>query len=168
MTRSASVRATVQAVIDVLIANLDAIEQQLQAHIKATPTLVQRARMLQSLHGVGPITATVLIAELPELGLLTNKQIAALVGLAPQTRQSGKIKGRASTGHGRPNIRRALFNAARAAIRHPSPLKDFYDRLVQENRRPGKVALTALMRKMLVTLNAIIRDDQPWKFAKQT
>ncbi|HLP66009.1 MAG TPA: IS110 family transposase, partial [Rhizobium sp.] len=65
------------------------------------------------------------------------------------------------------NIRRALFNAARSAIRHPSPLKDFYDRLVQENRRPGKVALTALMRKMLVTLNAIVRDDQPWKLAKQ-
>ncbi|WP_156520869.1 IS110 family transposase [Magnetospirillum moscoviense] len=168
MTRSAAVRATVQAVIDVLTANLDAIELQLHAHIKATPELAQRARMLQSLHGVGPITAMVLIAELPELGLLTNKQIAALVGLAPQTRQSGKTKGRDRTGHGRPNIRRALFNAARAAIRHPSPLKDFYDRLVQENRRPGKVALTALMRKMLVTLNAIVRDGQPWKLAKQT
>jgi hypothetical protein len=69
---------------------------------------------------------------------------------------------REPTGHGRTGIRQALFNAARAAIRHPSPFKDFYDRLVSQNRRPGKVALIAVMRKLVITANAVARDRQPW------
>jgi len=92
-------------------------------------------------------------------------EIAALVGLAPRTRDSGRHRARASTGHGRPGIRRVLFNAARAAIRWNPVLKAFYDRLVQLNKRPGKVALTAVMRKLLVILNAIARDNQPWRHA---
>jgi transposase len=163
---SAAVRDSVIAVIDVLTTSLDAIERQLLEQIQAKPELARHFTLLQSLHGVGPVTAMVLIAELPELGLLNGKEIAALVGLAPQTRQSGKARSRARTGHGRRQVRRSLFNAARAAIRHPSPLRDFYHRLVETNHRPGKIALTALMRKMLVTLNAIARDGQPWKRAK--
>jgi len=89
---------------------------------------------------------------------LSGRRIAALVGLAPQTCQSGTRSRRAKTSHRRPIVRRALFNAARAAIRHPSPLRDFYDRLVQTNNRPGKVALTAVMRKILVIANAVARD----------
>ena len=83
----------------------------------------------------------------------------------PRTRQSGKAFRRATTGHGRPGVRRVLFNAARSAIRHNPPMRDFYQRLVQANNRPGKVALTAVMRKILVTLNAIARDQQPWTHA---
>src|SRR5437899_1051413 len=85
-----------------------------------------------------PVAAITLIADLPELGLLSAKQIAALVGLAPHTKRSGKTRYRETTGHGRPGVRRVLFNAARAAVRHPSLFKDFYDRLVTDNRRPGK------------------------------
>jgi len=110
-----------------------------------------------------PITAATLIADVPELGLVTAKQIAALLGLAPHTRRSGTMRYREPTGHGRAGVRHALFNAARAAIRHPSPFKDFYDRLVSQNRRPGKVALTAVMRKLVVTANAVARDRQPWR-----
>jgi transposase len=86
-----------------------------------------------------PITAATLIADVPELGLVTAKQIAALLGLAPHTRRSGTMRYREptghATGHGRAGVRHALFNAARAAIRHSSPFKDFYDRLVSQNRR---------------------------------
>jgi transposase len=104
-----------------------------------------------------------LIAELPELGRLSGKQIAALIGLAPQTQESGRSTRRAITGKGRADIRRVLFNAARCAIRHNTIMRAFYQRLVEHNKRAGKVALVAVMRKMLVTLNAIARDQQPWK-----
>jgi transposase len=108
-----------------------------------------------------------LIADLPELGLLTGKQIAALLGLAPHTRRSGKTRYRATTGDGRTGVRQALFNAARAAIRHPSSFQDFYHRLVTRNRRPDKVALTVVMRKLLLTANAVARDHQPWRGRRQ-
>lgn len=93
--------------------------------------------------------------------MLSGKQIAALVGLAPRTRRSGKGRYQEPIGYGRPAVRQALFNAARAAIRHPSPFRDFYRRLVHDNHGPGKVALTAVMRKLLVTANAVARDRQP-------
>ncbi|HSD35508.1 MAG TPA: IS110 family transposase [Alphaproteobacteria bacterium] len=164
--RPGAIKDSLLAVITALSASLDAIEGELLEKIKAKPELARRFHLLQSLHGVGPITAMVLIADLPELGRLNGKQIAALVGLAPQTHESGKCRsGRNPTGHGRVNVRRCLFNAARSAIRHPSPIRDVYDRLVGTNRRPGKVALVAVMRKMLVTLNAIARDNKPWKLA---
>lgn len=165
-TRCDALKESLGAVIAALSTSLDAIEQQLLERIETQPDLARLSTLLQSLHGVGPITAMVLIADLPELGQLSAKQISSLAGLAPQTRQSGKLKGRERTGHGRANVRRCLFNAARAAIRHPSPMRDFYDRLVNTNRRPGKVALVAVMRKMLVILNAIARDGDPWKLAK--
>lgn len=161
----AVVRRGLQTVIDALEATLEALDAEIAAHVEADPELAAAARRLRSLKGVGPVTTLTLIGELPELGRLTAKEIASLVGLAPQTRDSGKARGRAATGHGRPGVRRVLFNAARCAIRHNPTMKAFYDRLVTENKRPGKVALTAVMRKMLVTLNAIARDKQNWKHA---
>lgn len=165
LAESAAVRRTLAAVAGALEAALAEIEQAVAARIEADRTIAAVAARLRSLKGVGPVTVMTLIGELPELGRLSGKEIASLVGLAPQTRDSGKTRGRASVGHGRPGVRRALFNAARCAIRHNAPMKAFYDRLVTENRRPGKVALTAVMRKMLVTLNAIARDKQLWKHA---
>src|SRR5262249_35029932 len=126
------------------------------------------AELLQTIHGIGPITAATLIADLPELGLLTGKQIAALLGLAPHTRRSGTMRYREPTGHGRAGLRQALFNAARAAIRHPSPFRDFYERLARQNQRPGQAALTAVMRKLVITANAVARDRQPWQGRRQT
>lgn len=159
------IRDSLQAVIAVLCQSLDAIEDAIAATIAADPQTAKLLGLLRTIHGIGPATAAALIADLPELGLLSAKEIAALVGLAPHTNQSGKTRYREPTGHGRPGVRCALFNAARAAIRHDSPFREFYQRLVQQNARPGKVALTAVMRKILVTANAVARDQQPWKLA---
>lgn len=153
------------AVIATLAQSLETIEAALAAAIAGNPQTKKLAELLQTIYGIGPATAAALIADLPELGLLSAKEIAALVGLAPHTNQSGKTKGREPTGHGRPGVRRALFNAARAAIRHDSPFRDFYNRLTTQNQRPGKVALTAVMRKILVCANAVARDQQPWNLA---
>lgn len=153
-----AVQHSLQAVIAALTQSLQAIETALAQHIAADPTASALSASLQTICGIGPVTATTLIADLPELGQLSAKQVAALVGLAPHTRESGKTRYRASTGHGRRCVRSALFNAARAAIRHPSPLQDFYDRLVHHNQRPGKVALCAVMRKLVVIANAVARD----------
>lgn len=160
------VRQGLEAVIAALTAALSGLEQAIEAHIAAKPALAATAGHLRSLSGVGPITVHTLMGELPELGRLSGKEIAALVGLAPHTNKSGKMARRASIGHGRPGVRRVLFNAARSAIRWNPVMKAFYENLVQTNKRPGKVALTAVMRKMLVTLNAIARDQQPWTHAK--
>jgi transposase len=157
------VRASLLTISDSLQDTLANLEAKLQGRIAQDPQTSRLATLLQSFKGVGPITATTLIADLPELGRLSAKQIAALVGLAPQTRQSGKARYHARTPHGRPGVRRVLFNAARSAIQHNPIMRDFYQRLVNSNGRPGKVALTATMRKILVTLNAIARDQQPWK-----
>ncbi len=157
------VSANLSAVTTLLEASLDTIEAAIAEQIALNEELAQRAVTLQTLKGVGPVTVSTLMADLPELGRLTGKEIAALVGLAPRTRESGKHRARATTGYGRPGVRRVLFNAARAAIRWNPIMRDFYQRLVQHNKRPGKVALTAVMRKMLVTLNAIARDNQPWR-----
>jgi transposase len=163
LAQAPSVRHSLALVIGVLENSLTGLEAELAEHIAADPQMAHLAELLRTVKGIGPITAATMIADLPELGHLSGKEIAALVGLCPFTRQSGKTKQRERTGHGRPAVRRALFNAARAAIRHPSPFKTFYDRLVHHNQRPGKVALTAVMRKLLVTANAIARDAQPWK-----
>jgi transposase len=161
-----AVREGLEAVIVVLKQTLDSLEQTIEAHIAEQPALAATAGCLRSLTGVGPITVQTLMGELPELGRLTGKEIAALVGLAPRTNKSGKLTRRATIGHGRPGVRRVLFNAARSAIRWNPVMRDFYQNLVQANHRPGKVALTAVMRKMLVTLNAIARDQQPWSHAR--
>jgi transposase len=163
MARSAVVRASLTGLIAGLQGSLEAIETALLAHIAEQPELAKQHTLLQTLKGIGPVSAMTLIAELPELGRLSGKQIAALIGLAPQTHESGKSSRRASTGKGRGDIRRVLFNAARSAIQHNPIMRAFYQRLVEQNRRAGKIALVAVMRKMLVTLNAIARDQQPWK-----
>jgi transposase len=159
------IRGSLDAIIAALQSNLGVIEGEIAATIADAPRLAELSRLLQTIFGIGPVVAARLVAELPERGLLSGKQIAALVGLAPRTRQSGKTSWRERTGHGRIGVRRALFNAARSAIAHRSPFKDFYDRLVRENNRPGKVALVAVMRKILVTANAAARDRQPWRAA---
>ncbi len=156
-----SVRRSLDAIIAALQHSLAAIEAEIAATIADEPRFAELSRLLQTIFGIGRIVAASLIAELPELGLLSGKEIAALVGLAPRTRQSGKTRYRERIGHGRPGVRRALFNAARSAIAHRSPFRDFYDRLVKTNARPGKVALVAGMRKILVTANAVARDRQP-------
>lgn len=162
LVRSPAVHASLTHLIASLQTSLDAIEAALLAHIAEQPELAQQNALLQTLKGIGPVSAMTFIAELPELGRLSGKQIAALIGLAPQNHESGKSSRRAKTGKGRSDIRRVLFNAARSAIQHNPIMRSFYRRLVEQNKRTGKVALVAVMRKMLVTLNAIARDQKPW------
>jgi transposase len=158
---------TVKASLETIIAALDQALADIQAaidlHIESRPALRRIAGNLRSLKGIGPVSAATLLGDLPELGCVSGKEIAALVGVAPRTSDSGRTKGKARIGHGRPAVRNVLFNAARIAIRHNRVMRDFYQRLVAQNGRSGKVALVAVMRKMLVTLNAIARDNEPWK-----
>lgn len=165
LAETAAVRDSLAVVERALTEALAAVEAALAAHVAARPDLAQKARLLQSFKGVGPVTAMTMLAELPELGRLSGKEIAALAGLAPCNRDSGKKRGHAAIGFGRPGVREVLFNVARAGIRFNPVLKVFYERLITENRRPGRVALTAVMRKTLVILNAMARDDQPWRHA---
>ena len=161
---SASVRKSLQAVIATLERSLAAVDRAIAERI-ANSANAETSRRLQTFCGVGPAIAETLIADVPELGHLSGKKIAALCGLAPHTRESGNQRGHASTGHGRPGVRKVLFNGARSAIQHNPVMKAFYRRLVDQNHRLGKVALTAVMRKMLVILNAMIRDGSDWKHA---
>jgi transposase len=163
MAREPAIRASIQEIVAAIATSLAALDAELEASIAADAGLARKAQNLRSLKCIGPVSVNTLLAELPELGCCDNKQIASLVGLAPNTRKSGKLTFRARTGHGRPGVRHVLFNAARAAIRHNPIMRAFYQHLVTDNRKPGKVALIAVMRKMLVTLNAIARDNQPWK-----
>jgi len=165
LVRQAAVRQSFALLLKALEKSLQQIEAEIDDAIAANPTTRERAALLKTFKGVGPVTAATLLADLPELGLLTAKEIASLVGLAPITRQSGKEKAKARIARGRPSIRRVLFNVARIGIRHNPILKAFYQRLVETNRRPGKIALTAVMRKVLVILNAMVKQNAPWNYA---
>lgn len=150
---------------------LELIERQItetEALIaKAVPDVrgaKEKMALLQTVKGVKHVTAVTLLALLPELGTLNRRAIAALVGVAPFDRDSGAMKGKRTIGGGRAAVRTALYMAARAAASSKSPLGDFYRRLI-ENGKTTKIATVALMRKLIVTLNAILRDNQPWKCA---
>ena len=115
--------------------------------------------------GVGPVSARTLLAELPELGSLTRRQAAALVGVAPFSRDSGRMRGKRTIGGGRAALRACLYMAAVAAVRGANPaIAGFYERLRQAGK-PSKLALTACMRKLVVTLNAMLRTNTAWKQA---
>ncbi len=141
---------------------LEAVNADMDGQIRKSPIWLVRQDLLTSMPGVGQTVARTLIAELPELGRLDRRQIAALAGLAPYTRQSGAWRGRSFISGGRSSVRAALFMAALVASRHNPTLKAFRDRLVQAGK-PKIVALVATMRKLLTILNAMIRDQKPWQ-----
>lgn len=131
----------------------------------AIPGLLEKVRLMKTVAGVKDITANALAGVLPELGKLNRRAVAALAGLAPFDHDSGKMKGKRCISGGRGAVRTALYMAARAAALSKSPLGDYYRRLIAEGKKP-KVATVALMRKILITLNAMLREGQPWKYAK--
>lgn len=143
---------------------LASIDADLDAQIRNSPAWRIKEDLLSSVPGVGKAISRTLIAELPELGSLDRRQIAALVGLAPFTRQSGKWRGNSFIAGGRASVRTALFMGALVASRHNPVLKAFRDKLVA-NGKPKMVAIIATARKLLVILNAIIRDQKPWQTA---
>jgi len=129
--------------------------------LRRSPVWQEKEKLLRSVPGVGPVVALTLLADLPELGSLNRKQIASLVGVAPHNRDSGKMKGRRIIWGGRARVRAVLYMAALAGIRFNPVIQAFYRRLTEAGK-PPKVALTACMRKMLTTLNAMARDSKPW------
>jgi transposase len=130
--------------------------------MRASPIWRAKEDLLVSVPGIGSVIARTLIAELPELGSLDRREIAALAGLAPWTRQSGQWRGKSFIGGGRTSVRSVLFIGAMVASRYNPELKAFRDRLVA-NGKPRMVALIAVARKLLTMLNAILRDNQPWQ-----
>jgi transposase len=141
---------------------LSSLETDIDDAVRGSPAWRDKEDLLASVPGIGRIIARTLLAELPELGALDRRKIAALVGLAPWTRQSGQWKGKSFIGGGRADVRAALFTGAMVAARYNPDLKLFRDKLVQAGK-PKLVALVATARKLLTILNAIVRDQQPWR-----
>jgi transposase len=157
----AAVRPNVEAHIRWLRRQLAHLDGELGTAVRESPIWRQKDDLLRSVRGVGPVLSVTLLAELPELGTLTRKQIAALVGVAPLNRDSGTFRGKRVTWGGRAPVRRVLYMGALVGTRCNPALRGFYERLLRSGK-PKKVALTACMRKLLVTLNAIVRDGTPW------
>jgi transposase len=139
----------------------DDLAAEIARALRDTPDFAPLARILTSFKGVGPILAATLIAHLPELGSLNDKQVASLVGLAPFARDSGALRGKRMIQGGRAKIRRVLYIATLAAIRHNPVIHGFRQRLATRNK-PGKVAVVACMRKIIVILNAMAKSMTPW------
>lgn len=164
-------RATLKSVVRSLARLIAALEAELASldadiddGIRGSAAWRQAEDLLTSVPGVGPITARTLIADMPELGSLDRRQVSALAGLAPYTRQSGQWRGKSFISGGRACVRTVLFLAAQVAKRHNPPLKLFYDRLIAAGK-PKMVATIAVARKLLTILNAIIRTKTPWQNA---
>ena len=141
------------------LAGLDA---RLKELVHENPLWRVKEALLQWVPGIGDVVSRTLIAELPELGKLSRRQITSLVGVAPLNRDSGTMRGRRSGRGGRPTVRRALYMAALVASRKNSLIRCFYERLREAGKKP-RVALVACMRKLLTILNAMVRSGQPWR-----
>ena len=148
--------------VKLLQAELSELEQDIDGAIRRSPAWQANADLLASVPGVGKATLRTLIAELPELGHLDRRKIAALVGVAPINRDSGTLRGRRTIAGGRPAVRTALYMAALVASR-ANPLIAAYYAKLRAAGKTGKQALTACMRKLIVILNAILRDRKPWQ-----
>ena len=159
--QGATVLASAERVIASLSQEIALLEQQVEQALREQPAACQRATQLRTAPGIGPKTCWALLADLPELGPLSARQAAALAGLAPLARDSGQFRGRRRIAAGRPRVRKALYMAARAAVRCDPHLAAFRARLLAVGK-PKQVALIAVARKLLVALNAMIRDDRPW------
>jgi transposase len=157
-------KKSIRRLLAALRRELESLDADLDDRIRKSPLWQVREKLLTSVPGVGPTVARILIAELPELGSLDRRQIASLVGLAPWTRQSGKWRGKRFIGGGRSRVRAVLFMAALVASRHNPVLKTFRDRLVAAGK-PRIIAIVATMRKLITILNAILREQKPWRTA---
>lgn len=144
---------------------LDALEAEIAALIHANESLARKARLMRSVIGVGPVTAAALLANMPELGSLTKGEAARFAGLAPINRDSGKLSAPRHIEAGGGAVRRCLYMAALVALNRNPVLKAFASRL-RARGKPFKVVITAVMRKLIVILNAIVRDGEPWTHAK--
>lgn len=137
------------------------LDRRIAEAIAAQPDWHSRDELLRRVPGVGPVVSAILIAQLPELGTATKKQIAALVGVAPLNRDSGRMRGRRTVWGGRPQVRSTLYMAVLAGVRHNPVLRPFYQRLLAAGK-PKKVVYTACIRKLLILLNAMVQSERAW------
>ena len=156
-----NVRKSIKATIAWLEKQLAGIDAGLNDAIRNSPVWREKDDLLKSAPGVGPVLSITLLANLPELGKLNRKQIAALVGVAPLNRDSGTLRGKRTVWGGRSHVRRVLYMGALVAARHNPVIRDFYKHL-RAAGKTGKVALTACMRKLLTILNAMLKHQTPW------
>lgn len=152
-------RRSIERLIKAIRKQIEDVENELASHV--ADYHADLAKLLQSAKGVGPNTCMVLIAELPELGKLSSREISALVGVAPFNRDSGKMRGKRMIWGGRVQVRCALYMATLVATRHNRVIKAFYERLLAAGKAK-KVAIVACMRKLLTILNAMVRSAKPW------
>jgi transposase len=138
------------------------IDEKLESKVKSVPEKMEIIKILLSFKGVGKLTAMLLTCLLPELGTLNRAEIAALAGLAPKNRDSGTKQGDRHISGGRFHARRALYMVALGCTQHNEKMKNFYENLIK-NGKKSKVALTAVMRKIIITLNAMLRDKKNWE-----
>jgi len=160
-----AVKQSIHAILKTLEKQMDKVEQQIRQQIKSTAKLQEKVEKLQSAPAIGQTTAALLVTELPELGRLDRRQIAALVGVAPINRDSGTYRGKRMTGGGRRNLRARLFMPTLCATRFNPTIRDFYQRLLKK----GKAKMTAViaaMRKLLTILNTMIAHNEPWNLEK--
>lgn len=163
-TISEAVAKRIRAHIRWLEKELSRTDWDLEETIEGSPTFKENEDLLKSVPGVGPVLARTLLAELPELGSLSGRELSALVGVAPLNRDSGTLRGRRTIWGGRARVREALYMAALVTTRYNPAIKSFYERLIAAGK-PKKVALVACMRKLLVILNALMRDRAPWRYS---
>jgi len=161
-----SSQVSVERHIRYLEKELGALENEIREFTASNADMKEKSDLLQSVAGVGPVLATTLLAEMPELGEVDSRQIAALAGVAPFNHDSGKMKGHRGIWGGRAHLRRVLYMSALSAVAYNSTMKRHYEALVARGKAK-KVALVACMRKLLIWLNAMIRDRKPWNPASE-
>ena len=159
--KSAEVGALIEGSMEFHRSQLAVLEVRIEEMIRRNAARRARDELLRSVPGVGAVTSSVLIAHLPELGVLDGRRIASLAGLAPFNRDSGRMRGRRSVWGGRATVRAALYMAALSAIRFNPTIRRFYERLVEKGKAKKK-AITAAMRKLLTIMNGIIASGEPW------
>lgn len=157
--------AQIQEHINFMSEQIKQLETRIKQLIDDDDDLNKKAKIIESVPGVGKATAAMLIAALPELGTTDNKKISALIGVAPYTRESGVYRGKSCIGGGRGNVRTALFMAALVASRFNPVLKEFYRKLCDVSKKPPKVALVAVMRKLITILNTMVKNQTKWRYS---
>ena len=164
MTHSAEARSHIEKVVASVDSEIAELDAKLREALRATPEDAAKATLLQTVPGVGPITAATLIGELPELGKLDRRRLSALVGLAPMTRDSGRQQGNRAIKGGRGEIRQVLYMAVLTARRRNPLIRALAERL-EAAGKPYKVIMTACMRKLLVILNAMVATATTWSLS---
>jgi len=156
-----NISSTITPILTALKNQLEKVEAKIAKLIESSPEYQAKSAILQSMPGVGKVLAASLISNVPELGFITNKQASSLIGVAPITRESGRFKGKRMIKGGRPQVRTVMYMAMMSAIQCNPVFKATYERLLAAGK-PKKVAIVACMRKMVVTLNSMLRDGAMW------